>query len=297
MLIPKKVPYLYIISKIRYDLLYVLVVGAIVHFLTRSFYTYLPEMPLSIPMFMGTAISILLSFKMAQSYDRWWEARKVWGAIVNDSRSFTIQLQTFIDQSFSPLIRKMAFRQIAWCYVLGRSLRGLPPLEEMEKYLEEEEIIKISKHTNKALAIQQLNARDLKELKDQGEIDSFTHVHINSTISRLIDHMGMAERINNTFFPVTYKMFLHMSIYLFVIILSISLRHVSFMFEIPLLVAISSVFFLLEKAASHLQDPFENKPNDTPVTAIARTIEVNIKQLLEEQKVPSPLKPDGFYIL
>ncbi|WP_143960541.1 bestrophin family protein [Litoribacter populi] len=297
MLIPKKVPYIYIISKIRFDLLYVLAVGVIVHLLTRSFYTYLPDMPLSIPMFMGTAISILLSFKMSQSYDRWWEARKVWGAIVNDSRSFTIQLQTFIDGSFSPLIRKMAFRQIAWCYVLGNSLRGLSPLEKMDEFIEKDELKHLSTHTNKALAIQQLNAQELKKLKEIGEIDSFTHIHINSTISRLIDHMGMAERINNTFFPVTYKMFLHMSIYLFVIILSISLRHVSFIFEIPLLVVISSVFFLLEKAASHLQDPFENKPNDTPVTAIARTIEVNIKQLLGEEKVPAPIKPEGFYIL
>jgi len=96
MLLAKKVPIFYLIRKVRFDLLYVVLVAISVHILTRQVYTFIPEMPLGIPTFLGTAISVLLSFKMAQSYDRWWEARKIWGAIVNDSRSLIIQLQTFI---------------------------------------------------------------------------------------------------------------------------------------------------------------------------------------------------------
>jgi len=268
------------------------------HILTRYLYPFIPEMPLGIPTFLGTAISVLLSFKMAQSYDRWWEARKIWGAIVNDSRSLIIQLQSFILTDHANVtIRKMAYRQIAWCYCLGQSLRNLDPMANLKEYLSQEDQEKIAAHNNKPLAIIQLNAEEMKNFRKADEIDGFTHLQINSTFSRLIDSMGMAERINNTVFPVTYKMFLHYSIYIFVIILSIALRHVDIYYEIPLLVSLSLVFFLLEKTASHLQDPFMNRPSDISVTAIARTIEINIKQLIGEKDIPAPVQPDKFYIM
>jgi putative membrane protein len=109
--------------------------------------------------------------------------------------------------------------------------------------------------------------------------------------------MGKAERINSTVFPSTYRPFLHYAVYLFVITLSISLKQVNMLFEIPLLLAIAAAFFLIEKSAYHLQNPFRNRPSDIPVTAIARTIEINIRQLLGESKVPEPVQPNGFYIL
>jgi putative membrane protein len=92
-------------------------------------------------------------------------------------------------------------------------------------------------------------------------------------------------------------LFLHAIIYLFVITLSIALKDVAVYFEIPLLLLISTAFFLLEKTATNLQDPFENRPTDTAVTAIARTIEINIKQLLDEKCIPQPHQPANFYLL
>jgi len=109
--------------------------------------------------------------------------------------------------------------------------------------------------------------------------------------------MGMAERIKTTVFPVTYRYFLHLSIYLFLITLSISLRDIESYFEIPLLLIISAAFFLLEKTASHMENPFSNLPTDTAMNAICNTIEINIKQLIGESEVPQPLTSDTFYIL
>jgi putative membrane protein len=109
--------------------------------------------------------------------------------------------------------------------------------------------------------------------------------------------MGMAERIKTTVFPVTYRLFLHFLIYIFVVVLSISLRDIDSIFEMPLLITISSAFFLLEKSATHLQDPFMNRPTDTAMTTISRTIEINIKQLLGEKEIPEPIKPEKFYAL
>jgi putative membrane protein len=109
--------------------------------------------------------------------------------------------------------------------------------------------------------------------------------------------MGKAERINSTVFPVTYRIFLHFAIYLFVILLSVSLKEVSTLLEIPLLTLMALVFFMLEKTAYVLQDPFRNRPSDIPVTTISRTIEINVRQLLGETKVPEPIKSDTFYLL
>jgi putative membrane protein len=253
-------------------------------------------MPLTIPAFIGTAISILLSFKLNQSYDRWWEARKVWGSIVNDSRSFVLQLQAFVVNDHENKIRTLAYRQIAWCYSLGQALRNLDPLTGIENFVSADDLSELQKHNNKPLAILQLNTLDLMNLKEQGKIDVFSHLQLDETLVRLCDSQGKTERIKSTIFPQTYRLFLHFIIYLFIVTLSISLKDLDWYFEVPLLLLVASAFFLLEKSATHMQDPFENKPTDTAMTAIARTIEINIKQLLKEVNVPEPHKPNKFYL-
>lgn len=296
MLLNKKIPASYILNKVKFELFYVLLVALAVLVLTDNFQHILPDMPLTIPAFIGTAISILLSFKLSQSYDRWWEARKVWGSIVNDSRSFVLQLQSFLPKGNENMIRTMAFRQIAWCYSLGQSLRGLDPMKDAHEYLSEADIAELNAHKNKPLALLQQQTQDLKSLREGQQIDSITHVQLDLTLVRLCDAQGKAERIKGTVFPVTYRMFLHFIIYLFVITLSIALKDLKWYFEMPLLVIISVPFFLLERSATHMQDPFENKPTDTAMTSIARNIEINIKQLLKEKNIPAPLEPQNFYI-
>lgn len=296
MLLNRHIPISYIFNKVKTDIGYVLVVALVVLYLTKTYHALLPEMPFTIPTFLGTAISILLSFKLSQSYDRWWEARKIWGSIVNDSRSFVIQLQTLANMD-KDIIKKIAYRQIAWCYALGRSLRGLNPLENLELYLSEKDYEEIKSHTNQSLALLQLNALELKERREHGQLTIFSQLKMDDTLVRLCDAQGRAERLKTTIFPVTYRMFLHFIIYLFIIVLSIALKEIDWYFQIPLLLLISSAFFLLEKSATIMQDPFENKPTDTAVTAIAKTIEINIKQLLKEENIPQPHQPDKFYLL
>ncbi len=295
MLLNKRIPISYILNKVKYDLIIVLSVSLSALFITNRYQELLPEMPLTIPAFIGTAISILLSFKLSQSYDRWWEARKVWGAIVNDSRSLVIQLQSLTSKGNDEKIKKIAFRQIAWCYSLGQSLRELNPTDNLDEFISEEDLKEIKKHKNKPLALLQLNASDIKQLKETNQLDIFSQLQLDNTLVRLCDAQGKSERIKTTVFPVTYRLFLHAIIYLFVVTLAIALR-VDGLFEVPLLVAISSAFFLLEKTATHMQDPFENRPTDTAMTAIAKTIEINIKQLLKESEIPKPHQQDNFHL-
>jgi len=297
MLLNKTIPATYILKKIKFEVLYVLIIGLLVNYLTAEFKYLIPQMPIAIPTFIGTAISVILSFKINQSYDRWWEARKVWGSIVNDSRSFVLQLQSFISKSKNNEIKELAYRHIAWCFSLGQSLRGNDALENLDHYISQKDLDSIKQHNNKPLALLQLNTLQIAALRESGNLELFSHIQINNTLVNFSNSMGMAERIKTTVFPKTYRLFLHFFIYIFVVTLSIALNNIDSFFEIPLLLVISSAFFLLEKSATHLQEPFNNKPTDTAVTTIATTIEINIKQLLNEDNVPEPLAPHSYYAM
>ena len=297
MLLNCYIPITHIFGKIKFEIIYTTAIWMITYFLSHGYASMNPEIPVTVPAFIGTAISIILSFKLNQSYDRWWEARKIWGIIVNESRNLVLQLQSFLADAHKDDIRTIAYRQIAWCYCLGQSLRGLEAVNNMDKYLSGADLTNIKLHNNKPLAILQLNARHVAELEDEKAIENRTQIHINNTLINLTNAMGMAERIKSTVFPVTYRLFLHWMIYLFTVVLSLALYDLAWYFELPLLLAISSAFFLLEKAATQLQDPFENSPTDTPVTTIATNIEINIKQMLQEADVPTPLRKEKFYAL
>lgn len=296
MLLNTKIPFRYIFNKIKVELVYIFIIVLIVYYITLRYIHLIPEVPLAIPTFLGTAISIILSFKLNQSYDRWWEARKIWGNIVNESRNLVLQLQSFVAAGHEDAIKAIAMRHVGLCYSLGQSLRQLDATEHLEPFIDSHELSEIRKHPNTPLALLQKNSQEIATLKNKGAMEIYSQIQLNNTIVNITNAMGMAERIKSTIFPITYRVFLHGAIYLFIVTLSIALRGLESYFEIPLLVIIASFFFLLERTATHLQDPFSDKPTDTPVTAIARTIEINIKQLLNEVSIPAPVTPEKYYI-
>jgi ion channel-forming bestrophin family protein len=208
-----------------------------------------------------------------------------------------VQAKSLIESGNEALVKQIGLRQIAWCYALGQSLRGLNPTENLSPFLSETDLTELNNHQNKPLALLNQHAQDIKRLKQNDQIALFAQLQMDSTLVRLLESQGKSERIKSTVFPVTYSLFLHGIIYLFVITLSISLSGIEGYYEIPLLLLIAGAFFLLEKSATHMQDPFENRPTDTATTTIARTIEINIKQLLNEPTIPQPLQSDTFYQL
>ena len=297
MLLDKKIPLGFILGKIKYDILYIALIGLAVYGIKRKYIDMLPDIPIAIPAFIGTAISVILSFKLNQSYDRWWEARKIWGGIVNESRNLLLQLHAFLPVTERQHLRMIGHRQIAWCHVLGRALRGQEPLTGGERLLTSDELAGLREQPHVPLGILRMNAEHFARLRTEGHLDRYSHVQVNSTLTQLCSLMGMAERIKSTVFPVTYRLFLHLFIYLFIVTLSISMKNIALYYELPLLMVISASFLLLEKSAKHLQDPFSNLPTDTPMTAIANTIEMNIRQLLEERDLPKRPEPAEFYLM
>lgn len=294
MILNKRIPIKYWFNKIKWDMSFVILFSTLISYFKDL--VDILNIPVTIGANLGTAIALLLSFKLAQSYDRWWEARKIWGAIVNDSRSLVLQIKNFTQPGNSAVVKTMAYRQIAWCYSLASHLRNLDPLQKVGDYISDMELQALKQVNHVPLAMLDLNIGDVVALQKSAKINEYQQVHIDRTLVGLTASMGKAERIKNTVFPKTYRNVLHLFIYIFLVLLSLSLTDLKHFWEIPILVAISIPFFLLEKIAFSIQDPFENKHNDTAMDSISHAIESNIKQLLDEE-IPDPIPQKSFYVL
>lgn len=302
MLLSKNIPISYIFGKIRKDLLLITIYSIAIAILYENFHFTRISIPIAIPAIMGTVLSLLLGFRSNQAYDRWWEARHIWGAIVNDSRTLARQVLCFTETLYEgdevhKFRERIIRRQMGWSYCLGNSLRGQNALRGLEKYISQEELNYVRRYDNIPVALLELHAHDLKLGLENGWINRFQQVEIDRTLSRLCDAMGKCERIKNTVFPVTYSMYIHYSMMLFIALLPFAVIEFFGLMEVPVVVAIATSFLLIEKMAIHLQDPFENKPTDTPMTTIARGIERNLAQMLQDQNIGELRQPRDFYVM
>lgn len=289
MLLKKNVPLSYIFGKITKEIILVALYAVSIVVLYEIYHFTGLSIPIAVPALLGSVISLLLAFRSNQAYDRWWEARILWGAIVNDSRSLARQVLYFIDDPYYSAeiqLFKERFikRQIAWCYALSQGLRNTSPLQGLERLMKEDELDFISKYKNVPMSVLELHARDLRTAVKEGWINQFQQVQIDTTLSNLCDRMGGSERIKNTVFPVTYSRYINMTINLFILMLPFGLIETFGYFMVPVVIAVAASFLLIEKMAIHLQDPFENKPTDTPTTTISRTIERDLCQMLNDSK-------------
>ena len=299
MLLKDNIPISYVLGKIRTEVLVVSTYAVLVAVMYQNFHFTRISIPIAVPTIVGTVLSLLLAFRSQQAYDRWWEARTLWGAIVNESRTLARQMLAFMDNPYHESDRdefkeRFIKRQIAWCYSLRQSLRRLPPLQGTEGFLSREEIEFVKRYSNKPVALLELHAADLRTALQKGWINEYQQVELDRTITRLVDAMGGCERIKNTVFPATYSLYLHYALIMFIALLPFGLIEFFGIVEVPLVVAIGSLLLLIEKMAIHLQDPFENQASDTPMTSIAGTIERDLQQMLKEnQAVEEAKQPDG----
>jgi len=306
MLLRENIPVSYIVGKIKKEVVLITLYSVFIAIMYNTYHFTRISIPIAVPTILGTVISLLLAFKSNQAYDRWWEARTIWGAIVNDSRTLTRQLLTYVDTKYGQseeraFCERMAKRQIAWCYSLSQHLRKQDPVKGLEKFISAEDLHYVKKYSNVPLALLELQGVDLRNAYKLGWINEFQQVEMDNTLTRFSNEMGGCERIKNTVFPATYGVYIHFSLILFIMLLPFGLIEFFGVVEVPVVIAIASSFFLIEKMAIHLQDPFENKPTDTPTTTISQTIERDIKQMLkvtyEQEGKTEDTSQKMFYIL
>ena len=289
MLLNKKISILTFLKQIKFDITAILIYAIVVGIADQYGFLSKIEVPIGISAIIGTALSLLLAFRTAQAYERWWEARIIWGAIVNDSRTLIRQVKQFLPEKDTKIVQDFAYRQIIWCYVLGESLRKLSYSKKVYDYVKEH---KLSKN-NIPNAIINQHSEALSKL----DIGDLNQIQIDNTLSRLCDAMGKCERIKNTVFPKSYSLLVHFLIYVFATLLPFGLDDKYVLVEIFLTALIPIIFIAIERTAIILQDPFENVATDIPMTSLAITIEINIKELIGDTDLPIVEKPKSFYIM
>ena len=259
----------------------------------------LPDIPLSI---CGGVIGLLVGFRNTSAYARWWEARTIWGGIVNNSRSFARQTLSLIDapesdgaqREFEETKHRLVLLQIAYVHALRNHLRGAAPWHELAGLISEQEAEYFRTQSNVPLAIQQRIASTVAQCYQRGWIDSVRWVSLDRTLSNLMDCQGASERTKNTPMPLQFERFIRLFIRIYCMFLPLGMVQ-----SLGLLTPFGStfvgfIFLALDQIGRDLEAPFENLPNDISLSAISRTIEINLKQMIQEREIPEPLAPiDG----
>src|SRR5438309_3295423 len=275
---------------VLYDLLVV-----VAYKVFRWDWVALPHIPLTL---FGSAIGIIVAFRNQSSYARWWEARTLWGALVNNSRSWGRQVTTVMmplnDAEAGELReyqRRLVYHEIAYVIALRQHLRGLEPWEELVPLLSEQEIGELRDQRNVPLAIQQRMGRLLRQCQERGWIDREHWRALDNNLDDLVDAQGGAERIKNTPMPKQYDYFPQLFVQIYCLLLPLALV-TNMGWYTPLgSTLVGFIFLALDKIGRDLEDPFENTIYDVPLTAITTTIEVNLRQLLGETVLPEAERP------
>lgn len=254
------------------------------------------SIPVSITAVLGTALAFFIGFNNNQAYDRWWEARKIWGALVNDSRSWARNLLSFCDNNAAGetkhIARRMIFRHIGFLYALKAHLR-----QTNDRYYEgylggtEDDAVRNSK--NIPNAILNLQAADLQLLRQQQAIDGFLFRELNTMLVNHCDNMGKSERIRNTVFPPSYLFFTRIFIWFYVVLNTLMLAEAIGFWSVIFGWAIGFVFHVTHMNGISLMNPFEQNPMSIPLDSISRTVEINLLEMLGHQPLPSPIEPTG----
>ncbi|RZU40825.1 bestrophin family protein [Edaphobacter modestus] len=255
----------------------------------------LEQIPLSL---FGSAIGVILAFRNSTSYARWWEARTLWGSIVNNARSWARLVTTTLRNpgdgssgEFERTQRQMVYYQIAWAHALRQALRRLDPLSEITSLLTPEEIAALRDQTNVPVAIQQWQSTLLRSALDRGWIDSVQWHAMNQSLDDLVDAQGGAERIKNTPMPRQYDYLPQVCAHMFCFLLPLVMVSSLGWFTPLGSTLVGFIFLALDKIGRNLEDPFDNTMHDIPLTSITRTIEINLRQMLGETNLPEPLVP------
>ena len=255
----------------------------------------MPHIPLSL---FGSAIGIILAFRNQSAYARWWEARTLWGAVVNHSRSWTRQVTTAMmpvneaeADELKAMQKQMVYHQIAYVIALRQSLRRLEPWEELAPLLSEQELMTLRDSKNVPLSIQQQMGKMLRESQMRGWIDIAQWRAMDASLSDLMNAQGGAERIKNTPMPKQYDYFPKLFVQIYCTVLPLAL-----VLNMGWLTPVGStlvgfIFLALDEIGRDLEDPFENTVYDVPLTSITTTIETNLRQLLGETTLPKPAQP------
>lgn len=282
------------LARIKFRLLFVLVVSGILTVWQELLQLNAP-VTLQALSLLGVALGIFLGFRNNAAYDRFWEGRKLWGRLVNVSRAFSRNLITYLPLDGSTeLVRAPIYRVIAFTHALRMQLREQMDLSTLSPLLPPDELRTLSQGKNiPNLVLLQLG-RDVQTLHRSGLVGEQAAVELSRQLADLSDIQGGCERIKNSPIPHSYTVLIHQIVALYVVALPFglvgTLHHLT-----PVVVLFVAYTFLgLDAVGDEIEEPFGEDLNDLPLSAICRTIEVNLRETLGERDLPPLMTPkDG----
>jgi len=279
----------------------------------------IPWVPVAL---IGTAAAFIVGFKNTQTYNRLWEARQIWGSIVNTSRTWGFMSKDFVKADKSE-IEQLIYRHCAWLTALRFQLRKPQSWEnsnkdynieyrnyftvpewagkledELKQYLSVDELNYIVGKKNRATQLIALQSKHIKSLREAGKIDNYEYVEMARRLADLYDHQGKCERIKNFPYPRQFASINLFFIWLLVLMLPFGMLNefqklgdIYVWLTIPFTVLVSWVFTSMEKVGEATENPFEGGANDIPMAALSRTIEIDLRDMLDESLLPDPITP------
>ncbi len=240
---------------------------------------------------MGSSLAIFLVLRNNVAYARWWEARTLWGGVVGGSRRLARQSRLFLAPADAQALVRL---QVAFAHALRCHLRRLDPWAAVTPFLPAGLEPALRARTNLPDAILSAMADRLAALARAGALDSVALAAFEDTLREIGSAQGGCERIRNTPLPRQYDAFPALFVQLFCVLLPLSMVD-----DLAWLTPLGSsvvgfVFLALDTIGRRLEDPFENDSHDVPLDALARTIEIDLRQGIGETGLPPPLLPvDG----
>lgn len=247
--------------------------------------------------FLGVALSLYLGFRNNACYERWWEARKLWGQVMIDVRSLVRLSTAYLSgqsKEAEASRRQMILLLGGFVMAMRDYLRHRCPLDSLKPWLTEYQLEKVAESVNPVDMVLTLIGNELAAATRDGSLDTITARNFERHLSSLSAVLAGCERIDNTPLPFAYTVLVHRVCYIYCVLLPFGLVAETASMT-PLITAIVAyAFFGLDELSQELGQPFGNTPNSLPLNAMSRTMERLCLQSLGVDKLPPALKPNNF---
>jgi putative membrane protein len=239
---------------------------------------------------LGITLAIFLGFRNTVSYERYWEARKLWGTLLNDGRSATRQTLSLCD---APAAEQRAFVHglIAFVHALRHQLRGSASAQQTAALLLPEWQQRVEGARFPPAMILLCLGERIAVWRRRGELSAIAAAELDRSLGRLGEALGGCERIASTPIPFAYSVLLHRTIYLYAFLLPFGLVDLIGDMTALVVVFVSYTFFALDALAEEIQEPFGLEPNDLALDAISVMIETTLREMLGETSLPPAAQP------
>jgi putative membrane protein len=303
--------------------LFLLIAAAPTLLFTLAGWTWLtlPWQPMAV---VGTAVAFITGFKNNASYSRLWEARQIWGAILNGSRAWALQIADYLPDD-APARQRLLYRHLAWVTALRFQLREPRKWENMQRHanaeysqryhvaewqdkiedvldplLSPDEFESVQARKARATLLISLQGRDLRQRKAANALTELQHIELERALVGFIDAQGKCERIKNFPYPRQFATLNLFFTWTFIVLVPFGLlpefHKMGPYFAwvtIPASIVLAWIFHTMDKIGTISENPFEGSPNDVPITAMSRTIEIDLRQSLGESNIPPALEPQN----